>query len=248
MDITGETILITGASSGIGRALAISLAEHNIVIALGRNGAKLGEMASGSDNIHPLIFDVSDATAIHELERKLQQLVPHIDRIILNAGDCRYLEPEHLEWSHFDRMMDVNFFGWINVLRASMPLLEKSQHPHVIGVASQVVFAPFSRASAYGASKAAAAYFLKSLALDIAYKNIDTSVIYPGFIDTPLTQKNDFAMPFLMSVESATERMLGAIAQRKREYIFPKRLKWLLNVSKIAPNFWFHKMTWYPNE
>ncbi len=242
MQIKGETLLVTGATSGIGREMTLRLAEHNQVIAMGRSTQKLGDLAVESDNIVPLIFDVSDSASIPQVKQKLQATCSRLDRVILNAGDCQYLNPSHIDWSIIERMMSVNFFGWVNTLKVSMELLEKSPKPHIVGIGSQVICAPFSKAEGYGASKAAATYFLKSLALDLHHRGIDVSVIHPGFVDTPLTQKNDFPMPFLMSVDSACEQILAATASRARETIFPKRLYWLLALSKILPGYWFNKM------
>jgi len=220
------------------------LAQHNKVIAVARNEEALNELKASSVNIHTLVFDVSDNTQIATAKTHLEQLCPHLDRVILNAGDCVYLQPENIDWSIFEKMLAVNFFGWINTLRLTLELLEKAKKPHIIGIASQVIYAPFSRAEAYGASKAAAAYLLRSLALDLKFRNIDCSVIYPGFVDTPLTRNNRFSMPFLMQVDEAALRIIKAIDKRLPEHSFPRRLKCMLLLSKIMPKLWFNKMVY----
>ena len=237
--VTGEVIWLTGASTGIGRSLAIKLAQQgNTVIASARGQKALDELAAQYSNIIPLAFDVSREDLVDVVREQLQQHSPHLDRVILNAGTCEYLDIDTPDWHMMQRVMTVNYFGTINALAAAMPLLEASAKSHIVGVVSLATVVPFSRAEAYGSSKAALQYFFDSLRVDLVKKQIDVTVINPGFVKTPLTDKNDFSMPFLMSSEQAAERMAKAIAARPRQYDFPGRLKWMLKALGFIPAFW----------
>jgi short-subunit dehydrogenase len=136
--------------------------------------------------------------------------------------------------------MEVNFFGTVNCVELVLPLLRAASRPHLVVVASQATAAPFPRAEAYGASKAALQYFCDCLRLDLSSENIDVGVVNPGFVDTPLTRKNDFEMPFLMDVEEAAGRVINKLESRPRRYSFPLRLSLLLGLSKLVPALW-HK-------
>lgn len=239
--ITNETIWITGASSGIGYSTAKSLALNgNRIIASGRNRAALDKLAAESENIIPLICDlVLDS---HEsIATSLQDLTQKLDRIILSAGDCQYLDINSNDWSCTQRVMDINFHGTVRAIQAALPLLEKSPNGHIVGISSMASMAPFTQAEAYGASKAALNYFLSALRIDLKAKNIDVTDIMPGFIDTPLTQKNNFEMPFLLSPDEASKRILKAIEQRKFTAVFPKRLYFLFKVLTLFPKSWVKK-------
>lgn len=239
--ITHETIWITGASSGIGYSTAKSLALNgNRIIASGRNRAALDKLAAESENIIPLICDlVLDS---HEsIATSLQDLTQKLDRIILSAGDCQYLDINSNDWSCTQRVMDINFHGTVRAIQAALPLLEKSPNGHIVGISSMASMAPFTQAEAYGASKAALNYFLSALRIDLKAKNIDVTDIMPGFIDTPLTQKNNFEMPFLLSPDEASKRILKAIEQRKFTAVFPKRLYFLFKVLTLFPKSWVKK-------
>lgn len=246
--IQNEIIWITGATSGIGMSLVNCLAEKNTVIASGRNEAVLESLRDASPNIKIVPFDVTDNGQVGIVKSQLQGHGTHIDRVILNAGNCQYLDPQQPDWSIMESMMAVNFLGWVNCIEASFELLKASRHPHLVGIASQAILAPFSRAEGYGASKAAASYFLNSLRLDVRQYNIDVSVIHPGFVDTPLTRKNNFPMPFLMDLESATQRVIAAIEKRKFESVFPRRLAALLWFARKMPHFWANKMAYKPRK
>ena len=244
-------IWVTGATSGLGKGLALALAaQGHHVIATARNRMGLVGLEATSENIATLDYDISDESNIDSLTKRLGEISPQLDRIILNAGSCEYLDFPEPDWSATRRMMDVNFFGTLNCLRAALPLLRKSasQRPHIVTIASQVSAAPFPRAEAYGASKAALQYFFDSLRIDLAAENIDVTVVNPGFVDTPLTRQNDFDMPFLMDVEEASRRILGKIESRPRSYSFPTRLSALLKLSKIMPTLWQKMVTAEPAE
>ncbi|MDH5353705.1 MAG: SDR family NAD(P)-dependent oxidoreductase [Gammaproteobacteria bacterium] len=232
---------VTGATSGLGKSLALALAAqgHN-VIASARNRIGLKGLEAISGNIATVDYDICDESNIDSLTERLSAISPRLDLIILNAGSCEYLDFPEPDWSATRRMMEVNFFGTLNCLRAALPLLRESsgQRPHIVTIASQVTAAPFPRAEAYGASKAALQYFFDSLRIDLATANIDVTVVNPGFVDTPLTRKNDFDMPFLMDVNEASKRILKKIEARPRNYSFPTRLSVLLSLSKIMPAFW----------
>jgi short-subunit dehydrogenase len=116
-----------------------------------------------------------------------------------------------------------------------LPLLVTSQRPQLAVVSSLAWLFPFTKAQAYGASKAALSYFTDSLRLDIADKGIQVSLIEPGFVDTPLTRKNDFAMPFMLPVEQAAARVMTAIDAGKLRYRFPKRLALSLSLLNLLP-------------
>lgn len=239
--IRGETIWITGASSGIGKSMALLLAERgNQVVVSARTKDALEELVALSDNITALPFDVSDRDQVEKVTAKLFDLFPYIDRVILNAGSCEYLDANNLDWDMMRRVMDVNYFGSINTIEAAMPLLRAKPGGggHIIGVVSMAAFVPFSRAEAYGSSKAALQYFLDSLRVDISSTGIDITVVNPGFVKTPLTDKNDFNMPFLVPVDVAAKRIVRAIACRPMQYDFPFRLKFMLKTLGFFPGVW----------
>ena len=236
--ITNEIIWITGASSGIGYEVAKELAiQGNKVIASGRNAQALDLLAKESHNILPLVCDL--VTDRHQsIHHSLADLTSHLDRIILSAGDCKYLDVNSPDWSCITQIMDINFHGSIRAIQAALPLLEQSNNGHIVGITSMASIAPFTQAQAYGASKAAFSYFLQSLRIDLKDKNIDVTDVMPGFIDTPLTRKNDFDMPFLLSVNDASNNIIKAIEKRSYSAVFPKRLYWLFKCSSLFPKLW----------
>jgi NAD(P)-dependent dehydrogenase (short-subunit alcohol dehydrogenase family) len=237
----GKVIWVTGASSGLGRSLVVELAaQGHWVIASARNEEALLSLEKLGETIVALPCDITDENSVKAAMAKVAANFACLDQVILNAGNCEYLEFPDPDWTAVRWVMEVNFFGSINCLQLALPLLRRSTvaRPHIVVVASQVTNAPFAKAEAYGASKAALQYFFSSLRIDLAPENIDVSVVNPGFVDTPLTRKNDFDMPFLMNVDTAAQRIIKQVSSRPRNYSFPKRLQALLLVSRLMPATW----------
>jgi len=238
---TRKVIWITGASSGLGHSLAVALAANgNQVIASARNQEALDKLAELDSNIVAIGCDISDPASLQAASARIQEVSPHLDQVILNAGTCEYLDFPQPDWAAVRRVMEINFFGTVNCVEMALPLLRKAsgRNPHIVAVASQVTAAPFPRAEAYGASKAAMQYFFDSLRIDLAPEGIDVTVVNPGFVDTPLTRKNDFSMPFLMDVDQAANRIVKNIESRPTSYSFPLRLSAMLSLSKLLPGLW----------
>ncbi|OBP15515.1 short-chain dehydrogenase [Rheinheimera sp. SA_1] len=228
--------LITGASSGLGRALALQYAAAGWqVLAIARSGERLQQLSQQSPWIQCLQLDLSDSAAVAASVPHISQLLPRLDLVILNAGTCEYVDAPDFELAAFDRTFAVNFFSVVAAVKYWLPLLVTSQRPQLAVVSSLAWLFPFTKAQAYGASKAALSYFTDSLRLDIADKGIQVSLIEPGFVDTPLTRKNDFAMPFMLPVEQAAARVMTAIDAGKLRYRFPKRLAFSLSLLNLLP-------------
>lgn len=252
-------IWISGASSGIGFALTLRLLEQgHQIFASARNVSKLEVLVGKCPLLVPVSFDITDSDAIEGARNALQKQTDGLDKVILNAGNCEYIDIDKPDWGAFKRVIDVNFLGTVNTLDLVLPLLKaqsikqeqlsdidskssREKHinnPHIIGVSSMATMVPFSRAGAYGGSKAALNYLLDSFRLDLKRFGIDVTTVLPGFVKTPLTDKNNFSMPFLMSADEAARRILRGVASRPKQYVFPKRLYFLLKVAQFLPSIW----------
>jgi short-subunit dehydrogenase len=115
----------------------------------------------------------------------------------------------------------------------------KTKKPEIIVVASLASVIPFPRAEAYGSSKAALQYFFESLRIDLAKEDIGVTIIQPGFVKTPLTEKNDFPMPFLIDVDTAVEVIVDKIKSKRKLFYFPRRLGWLIYFMRAVPALWY---------
>ncbi len=238
----GKTVWITGASSGIGRCLAIDLANMGaVVIVSARSVSKLNDLAKISpQKILPLPLDVSDASQIKQVREQLFSRVEAIDVVILAAGVVEYENDLTLDILSYKKVFDVNFFGLVNSVNIAMPLLKNSRHkPYIVGVTSLTVVTGFPRAEIYGASKAAADYFLKALRMDLPTDAFDISIVRPGFVKTPMTDVNDFPMPFIMSAEKAAQTIIVNMNKRKLFINFPRRFYWLLKCMSCCSWLWY---------
>lgn len=250
-EITGKKIWITGAGSGIGRSLALSLAcAGNHVVISGRNQDKLETVrALAPSNISTLVCDVSDDTANDAVRGDLASQVGSLDIAIFNAGHCEYVENGQLRTDLFRRVYEVNVFGVVNSAVIAIPLLRRNgkassdpqQRSQIVGIASLSTIVGLPRAEAYGSSKASMNYLLESLRLDIANQGIDVTVVNPGFVKTPMTDVNDFPMPFLMNADTAAQRIIAGIARRKLKLQFPKRLHYTLALAASMPGLWYRR-------
>lgn len=228
------TILITGASSGIGRETASYYAKQGwTVYALARSADKLAELAAENPaRIIPVSLDLTDTAAIQDWQSRLPATV-NFDVVLLNAGNCEYVEATDLDLAAFERTFAINFQAVVASTKLFLPKLRAGNTLAI--VSSMAHFFPFTRSEAYGASKAAVSYFAESLRVDLSDTGIQVCLIEPGFIDTPLTQKNDFAMPFLMPVATAAKRIFDGINAKKLRLRFPRRLGYLLKALSMLP-------------
>ncbi|RUP76767.1 short-chain dehydrogenase [Alteromonas sp. KS69] len=223
-----KTLLITGATSGIGKALALQAAEKGYqVIACGRNQDVLNELAS-KPNIQPLQFDV---TSLEDAKQALHNV--KCDIAILNAGTCEYVDIDKFESDMFRRVFEPNFFGVVHCVEALIPSLKKGNK--LVIVDSMARLLPFTRSQAYGASKAALHYFTKSLEVDLHDRGIKVQAVSPGFVETPLTDKNDFDMPMKITATEAAESMLKGIETDKQNVFFPRMFGFILRFMHILP-------------
>jgi len=210
---------------------------HRVYIS-GRNTSALNELVEKSvGNIVAIPCDISDDKAMASLFDKKH--IASLDTVILCAGTCEYIDMPLLDINKIRRVAVTNYFGVVNSCIAALPLLRKSSlQPHIIGIGSMSSYVGFPRAEAYGSSKAAMSYFLESLRTDLD-QEIDVTVVYPGFIKTPMTDQNDFPMPFLMTAEKAAEVILKKAEKHPLTIAFPSRLHLLLQTMKVFPRLWY---------
>jgi short-subunit dehydrogenase len=228
--------LITGASSGLGRELAIQYAKDGWqVIAVARSVNALNELHQQYNTIHAFPLDLTNTELLSSAIDHLSEQIPTLDLVILNAGSCDYVDATALPLDIFERTMALNFQAQVAAVKLLLPLLRKSGQGTLAIVSSLAHLFPFTKAEAYGASKAALSYFADSLRVDLTDLGITVSLIEPGFVDTPLTQKNDFKMPFLLQVDDAAARIRKGLQAQQQRIRFPKRLVWSLHLLNLLP-------------
>src|SRR6056297_1126302 len=227
-------ILITGATSGIGRQLARDYhAAGHEVWALGRSPEALAELAQ--QGLH---------TGQVDLEKREETLawfagIEKLDLAILAAGNCEYVDLPAFDSALVARVMRANVESLAHSIEGALPALRKGQRPHLVGIGSSAAYLPLPRAEAYGASKAAVAYLLKTLRIELRPAGIAVSLVCPGFVKTPLTDRNDFPMPMQVSAAEASRAIRKGIGKRQAEIHFPKRFTLILKTLALLPQSWW---------
>ncbi len=223
-------IVITGATSGIGRQLALDY--HNaghIVWAVGRSDEELQKLAQ--QGLKTLQVDLLNRDETLSCFASLDR----IDLAVLAAGSCEYIDLPDFDSALVARVMRVNVETMAHSIEALLPVLRKSSDAHLVGVGSSAAYLPLPRAEAYGASKAAVAYLIKTLRTTLAGEGIAVSLVCPGFVKTPLTDLNDFPMPFMVDVKEASETIRKGIARRKTEIHFPAIFTGSMKLLALLP-------------
>jgi short-subunit dehydrogenase len=241
------TVLITGASSGIGYELALRYLEQGArVLVLARSEDRLAQLTKQfPQRCLPVKVDLSDAEDSWRAGEWINQQVQYLDLAILNAGTCEYVDVKHLSREPFDKVMAINWQGTVNSLLFCLPLLRKknsqTQRAQLVGISSMASILPMPRSQAYGASKVAIEYLFNSLRVDLASEPIDITLVRPGFVKTPLTDRNDFPMPFAQTTAEAANNIMTGINKRHWLVQFPWPLVLMMNTIACLP---LHAQVW----
>jgi short-subunit dehydrogenase len=237
-------VWLSGASSGLGAALAKELAVRGCSIALfARREEALRALRERIVATWPgagVIVQAGDVrdrvrvrAAVHEAESRFGAL----DVLILNAGTGDSLFPESFDAGLVREILEVNFLGAVHGIEAALPGMLARRSGAIVGVSSIGAVRGFPTAAPYCASKAALTSFLESLRIDLWDSGVKVITVSPGFISTPLTERNRFPMPFLQSAPAAARRIVDGIVRGKREIHFPRRLTIPLKILRCFPGF-----------
>lgn len=235
-----KVVFITGASSGIGRALAIEL---------GRRGATLGLLARRADALRELAreveqaggralalpADVRDAAAVRAAADELRARFERIDVLIANAGIATTAHITELRAEDVDEVMSINVVGAANSLTAVLPEMVARGQGQLVAISSLSAYRGLPKSAVYCASKAALSAFFESVRVDLRGSGVDVTIIHPGFIKTPLTAGRKAQMPYLMELKDATEKIIHAIESRRRSYAFPWQLASIVRAAMLFP-------------
>ena len=248
MNLSGKVVLLTGASSGIGSALTEELSKENCKLAiLARRKDRLDELAENFKNneseILPIKCDVTNQDDIKNSIKIIKEKFGDIDVAILNAGTSKRVLMEDAQSSISKRIFDVNVFGIIDFATELIEELKKRKTGMIVGISSLSDVRGFPKSGLYCASKAAATIFLESLRVELSAYNIKVITVKPGYVKTPMTDKNEFPMPFMLPPDKAAKIILKGIKKEKKIIQFPLPIVLGAKIIKIFPNFLFDYFT-----
>ena len=246
-----NTLWITGAGKGIGKAVALEYAAQGWAVAISArtegdllNVAKQASEAGLPGQIQAYPLDVTDHDATKLLFKAIETDLGPLDQIIFNAGTHAPTPPAEFSVAPFRILMEINYMGSVNGLDSVLPTLIDRKQGHVAVVSSVAGYGGLPNAAAYGATKAALINLCESLNTQLGDHGVSISVINPGFVRTPLTDQNEFPMPFLMEPEDAARAVFDGMAKKKFEIAFPRAFIMILKVLQLLPYglyFWLVK-------
>ena len=231
-----KKIWITGASSGIGKAVAEKFAKEGWKVAISARRKELLDKMANNQNIFSFPLDVTNEESCKNTFDNIIQKFNHLDICFFCSGtyDPKKEKEMNIEQNKF--VMNVNYFGTLNCVKSVEKYFKNKQQGHISIVSSIAGYRGLPNSSGYGPSKAALTNFAESIYFDFKKYNVRVSVVSPGFIKTPLTDKNEFSMPFIRSPEFAAKKVYkGLVNSNAFEIHFPKQLTILLKLFRILP-------------
>ncbi|MXU66216.1 SDR family NAD(P)-dependent oxidoreductase [Oceanomicrobium pacificus] len=239
-DFSGKCYWIIGASEGLGRALAHDLAEA---------GARLVLSARHEDRLRSLQSELEPLcdAAVLPLDLRDQasvdaafEALPDVDGIIYMAGAYQPMTVQEWEQAGIETMLDVNLNGAVRILSGILPRFLERDRGHIVLVGSLSAYRGLPGAIGYGVSKAALMHLAECLRIDLRDSAVEVQLVNPGFIETRLTAKNDFDMPFIMTPEEASKAMMKGISSTRFKTDFPWGFSLVFRIGRILPEWlWF---------
>ena len=236
--MTKKIIWITGASSGIGKALALKFASENWSVAISaRRENILKEISESHENIKSFPLDVTDQAKCKEVFEQIKGHYGDVDICFFSTGTWNPKKEKDIDVKQIENVFKVNFFGTVNSIKAVEEYFKNRNTGTITIVSSIAGYRGLPNSTGYGPSKSALNNLAESLYFDFGRHNVRVCLVSPGFIKTPMTDKNDFKMPFLKTSEFAADKIYdGLINKNNFEIHFPKELTLTLKLFSILPN------------
>ncbi|MDQ3322862.1 MAG: SDR family NAD(P)-dependent oxidoreductase [Acidobacteriota bacterium] len=243
-----KVVFLTGASSGIGEALAIETAKRGAIVGLlARREELLREISAkierNGGTARVFAVDITDAEAVARAARELRNEFGRIDILIANAGiGGNNAETRNLEAEGVTKVINTNLIGAVNAVSAVLPFMLAEKSGQLVAVSSLAGFRGLPKSAAYCASKAGMTAFFESVRLDVQRKGVFVTIIQPGFIKTPLTSGRETKMPFLMELEDSIPHFLDAVEKSKKFAAFPWQLATIVRAARFFPAGFYDKI------
>ena len=237
---TDKVVMITGASSGIGRGLALEIAGRGGHLGLlARREELLEEIVSEARALKvKAVFataDVRDAQAVREAADRFRNELGPIDILIANAGIGTSHHALRLAPEHAANVISINVLGAVNSVSAVLPEMVERGQGRLVAISSLAAYRGLAKSAAYCASKAALSSYFESLRIDLRDTGVGVTTIHPGFIKTDLTAGRAAKMPYLMELDTGVKKIVSAIEREKKTFAFPWQLATIVRACMLMP-------------
>jgi short-subunit dehydrogenase len=238
---TNKVVMITGASSGIGKGVALEVAARGARIGLLARREELlkelvGEIETRKSKAVAAATDVRDAEAVRAAADRFRKELGPIDVLIANAGISTSADAAQLAPQDAANVIGVNLLGAVNSVAAVVPEMVEQHQGRLVAISSLAAYRGLPKSAPYCASKAALSSYFESVRIDLHNTGVGVTIIHPGFIKTPLTaDREEKKMPYLMELDDAVKKIVSAIEQGKKTYAFPWQLATLVRAGLLMP-------------
>ena len=233
-----KTIWITGGSTGIGKALAIKFASKGWNVAVSaRREELLNELSNSNENVSGFPLDVTDKEKCKEVFNEIKNKYENVDICFFSTGTWDPKKEKDIDVEQIENVFKVNFFGTVNSIKAVEKYFKDKKNGVITIVSSIAGYRGLPNSTGYGPSKSALNNLAESLCFDFKRYNVRVCLVSPGFIKTPMTDKNDFKMPFLKTPDYAADQIYeGLVNKNVFEIHFPKSLTITLKLLSFLPS------------
>ena len=236
MSVNQKKIWITGASSGIGKALAEKFSHDNWKVAISARRENLLYEIAKNENISAFPLDVTDQKEVENVFNKIMNQFNDLDICVFCSGTYNRKSEKEINTDEIMKTIQTNFIGVVSCVKAVESYFKDKKQGHISIVSSVAAYRGLPNSTGYGPSKAALTNFTESIYFDFKKYGVKVSLISPGFIKTPMTDKNDFPMPFIKTPQFAANKIYKSLTkQNKFEIHFPLELTFMLKILRILP-------------